>query len=654
MKMYTLFGQIAQLWLLAFLGAHAATLKSGSRMGLTAENLARAEAQMKNGPLFAVAVNFDWKKADPAFGVTISMDTDSGSLKMTAGISTTNKDVAWGYMKDELSKNGWIKLYIQTTDSETVTNDVRMYAAGFIEGMLTAVRISQFYSNFYQTIMRDEGNAHALNIIRKVFEDELEYVKTNANFHPGVISVEPGDPYWKHMRYQFVQLWAIKDGYNFVALGKGVRTLDLIDFLVINSHAELPELMQAYAPDAIKKRREFQAAPVFLQKPKVADNSSFKAVPSKAALTAMASNLTAAQKLAIDHDWEKKLMKRGRCSGLVRVAPENKDLLVGHTTWGDYGSMTRIFKYYHFNLPGSYQKANVIGMSSYPGCISSTDDFYILDSGLVVMDTSLEILNMDLYNRVAEFPVNNHVPDFMHIMVANRMASSAPHWAVLFSERNSGTGNAQWMIVDYNRFVPEKPVPDGCLWIVEQVPGMSFKKDMTFWLRDKGYWASYNRPYFPQIRSMSGHTQAEAQFGGLYSYDSGPRASIFKSVAPLSEHIMDMRSIMNRNMWPAEGVLPNEPGHAISARMDLGFSKIPNGGIDAKVVSRCLFRSMQVQAISGPTHDKQGAFKWMDGVAEVVKGWPHLGLPDVFDFNWVQMSPTAQLKHLVDVDSCAH
>ena len=102
------------------------------------------------------------------------MDTDTGTLKMVAGMTTTSNDVAWGYMKDELSKNGWIKLFIQTTNSDHATNDVKMYASGFIEGMLTAVRISQFYSNFYQTMMKDESNANALQLIRKVFEDEVE------------------------------------------------------------------------------------------------------------------------------------------------------------------------------------------------------------------------------------------------------------------------------------------------------------------------------------------------------------------------------------------------------------------------------------------------------------------------------------------------
>jgi len=600
----------------------------------------KTEATAKaHGPLFAVSVNFDWKTHDPAQGVTAKMDTDTGTLRMYSGISTTSQDIAWGYMKDELAKDGWIKLFLQTSNSARATNDVRQYAAGYIEGMISATRISQFYSNFYQTIMKDEVHSQALAVLKTVFEDELEFVKTNSNFHAGVMSTEPVDPYWKHMRYQFVQLWGMCDGYNFMASKNGVRQLDLIDFVIINSHAELPELIQAYTLAAIKKRKAFQQAPAsFLQ----------KAIGSTLPL----ANVNASKKDA-DHDWEKRLIKRGRCSALVRVASEDKDLMVGHTTWGDYAKMTRIFKYYHFELPGAFTKAKVIGFSSYPGCISSTDDFYELDSGLVVMDTSLEILNTDMYNRVADFPANAHVPDFMHVMTANRMASSAPHWAALFSEKNSGTDNAQWMIVDYNRFVPGRPVPDGTLWVLEQVPGMMFKKDMSFQLRNDGYFASYNRPSFQEIRQVSGHTAAEAKYGALYSYTAGPRASIFKNVAPMTEHLMDMRSTMNRNAYPGEGVLPNDPGHAISARMDLGFSKIPNGGIDAKVVNRCLFRSMQVQAISGPSHTTQPVFKWRDGVADIVKGWPHLGLPDVWDFDWVQMSPTASLKHLVDLDACA-
>merc|ERR1719162_685498 len=67
-----------------------------------------------------------------------------------------------------------------------------------------------------------------------------------------------------------------------------------------------------------------------------------------------------------DRDWERRLASTGHCSGFVRIAPENDDLLIGHTTWDDYNKMTRIFKYYKVDLPDSATAASHIGMSSYP------------------------------------------------------------------------------------------------------------------------------------------------------------------------------------------------------------------------------------------------------------------------------------------------
>lgn len=75
--------------------------------------------------------------------------------------------------------------------------------------------------------------------------------------------------------------------------------------------------------------------------------------------------------------------------------------------------------------------ARTIGMSSYPGAISSTDDFYLMDSGLTVMDTSIEILNPTLYDRVQDFPAAPHIPSFVHLMAVNRLAKTATHWANL-------------------------------------------------------------------------------------------------------------------------------------------------------------------------------------------------------------------------------
>lgn len=129
--------------------------------------------------------------------------------------------------------------------------------------------------------------------------------------------------------------------------------------------------------------------------------------------------------------------------------------------------MTRIFKYYSFPLgDGAQTMAKTIGMSSYPGIISSTDDFYMMDSNLVIADTSLEILDPSVYDKVQLFPLAPHVPNFMHILAVNRMAKTASNWANLYSKANTGTYNAQWMIVDYNAFTAGSDIADNTLWVV--------------------------------------------------------------------------------------------------------------------------------------------------------------------------------------------
>jgi len=313
--------------------------------------------------------------------------------------------------------------------------------------------------------------------------------------------------------------------------------------------------------------------------------------------------------------------------------------------------MTRLFKYYAFGLPGSGTAARLMGFSSYPGCISSTDNFYLLDTGLVVMDTSLEVLNPNLYELLAESPASSNVPDFMHLMAVNRLARTGLHWTSVFAGRNSGMNSAQWLVVDFKRFQPGEPVRDNALRVLEQVPGLTRHADLSMELRTRGFWASYNRPFFPDVRESSGHTAAEQTYGALYSFWRGPRASIFGRLAPSVRNLADMRALMNRNAYPAEeGVTPNEPGHAVSARLDLAEpegQRLPNGGIDAKVAGRCLLQQLQCEAISGPSHDSQPVFRWRDK-AELFPGWPHVGLPDVWNFSWVGMTPAKLLPRTLD------
>ncbi|CAD7925683.1 unnamed protein product [Amoebophrya sp. A25] len=623
------------------------------------------------------------------------------------------EDWATANFEDGLEKTGWAELRVRTSRSGAIPSDLKMYSAGVLEGLLTAPRLSQFYSNALRTIVRSDAIQKALRNVRSVLRDGERLVRQKTNFLPGQDAPEPADPYWKHVRYTYAQLHGVLDGYNAAAGAFGVKALTMLDLFLLNSSGELGELLEAFAPERALKRRHFQAATatLFLQRNKKhydeqmhndhdetsptsssflfdgddhedhdekegfsssfivqeeanariaearksraahGDPSSIKASEEEdefqaSSRTSTSSSSSAVKDAAADRFWEKKLARTGHCSALVRVTPDNRDLLVGHTTWDDYAKMTRVVKYYDFALP--WTQSEVVGMSSYPGCVSSTDEFYLLSRGMVVADTSLEILNSEVYNRIPEGP---KLPNFLHVMAANRMARTAAHWAALLTERNNGMKNAQWFVIDYNRFKSRADIRSGVLWMVETIPGLSYKHDHTARLLETGHYsASYNRPVSPEIRQRTGHTAAETAYGPLYSLEMAPRAQLFAAVAGHVETLRDLRLAMRENKYPGEKFVGEgaatwalSPGHAISARLDLDVGLLsPNGGIDAKVTSKCLLDRMEMQLISGPTHVSQPVFKWQDASgADLFPGWPHLGLPTAYDFDWLQVGPAA-------------
>lgn len=57
--------------------------------------------------------------------------------------------------------------------------------------------------------------------------------------------------------------------------------------------------------------------------------------------------------------------------------------------------MNRIMKNYHFAF-NAKSGANRISFSSYPGYLESLDDFYMMDSGLGMVQTSNGIMNHSL------------------------------------------------------------------------------------------------------------------------------------------------------------------------------------------------------------------------------------------------------------------
>lgn len=614
-------------------------------------------------PLFDINVTYSATENVSWQSATLLMNSVTGHLEAIAGIDPS-AGVAWGHFIDSMETNGWSELTMETADSPSVSNTMRLYGAGYVEGLLTATRLSQFYSNMWQGLSKNAEGSAALVNIENIFRRMLKYVAKETRLDKGVSSPEPVSGYWKHVRYQLAQVWGLRDGYNEMAKMKGVRQLTALDLLLVNSHAILPEMMEAFTPKAIQRRTDFQTgqSATFLQRAAGAAAGWIRGLRGAAAPSAdepaagqplpafLGRGPAPATAAEADRDWERRVAKHGHCSALIRLAPENRELMIGHSTWSDYSKMTRIFKYYKFKLPNAGTAVKTMGFSSYPGCLGSTDNFYMMDSGLVTMDTSLEVLNVKVYDRIPDFQTSPYIPNFMHVVATNRMAHTSSDWTSIFARQTSGFPSSQWMVVDYNKFHPGSPIAVNTVRLLEQVPGIIRHDDISETMRGAGYWASYNRPFFEEIRKASGHTQAQASFGALYSFDKNPRALIFGRVAGAIADLFSMRHAMRRNAYPHEDVMPNEPGHAISARMDLDvISHIPNGGIDSKVVNRCLMKSMQCQAESGPSHDSQAVFRWQSNTgSDLFPGWPHMGLPSQWNFGWVQMTPSSILDKPVD------
>jgi hypothetical protein len=654
-----------------------------SLLQMSAKEQARFHAEMHTGvALFSVKINMDIEAMDTGGGITMTFDKQNQRLRLDSGVDPA-AGMAWGLYSDTIAANGWSTLSMFTSGSYNVQNDVKMYAAGYIEGVLTSVRMSQYHANYHYSLLRAEKTWHALDAIKTELKITAGFLKAKANLLPHLMPEEAKSKYWRYARYYTFQLWGMLEGFNYVATHFNVHTIDMIDLLFLNSGGEMATMMMAFSPQALADRFTAQViAGSFLQMgmyfrklkgthSKVhaakqlhaaldrhfAKNSTnktrnrlrgfadFRDLPKHVVNDTIGPEALLAgdgQNSLDDLHWEARMAFEGHCSAFIRVADNSADMFAAHNTWADYTQMTRIWKYYNFPIKNGDMMAQNIGMSSYPGAISSMDDYYQLSSGLVVIDTTLEILDPFIWDFVIDRQISGvmTIPNFMHIMVANKMAKTPQHWTALYNTKNSGTYNVQWMVVDYNNFIKGKPVPDNLFWVLETMPGMTHAEDMSHRLRSHGYWGAYNRPFFNDIRKKTKFDAAQKKLGNLYSWQDNPRATIMKGLAS-KNGIPDMRKMIYRNAYPLAGVEPNTPGHDISARFDISpMTAFPHGGIDAKLTCTCLMGLFASQIVSGPVHKDVPTFSWKNGDGtEKWPGYSHIGQPDTWGFGWIQITP---------------
>lgn len=176
------------------------------------------------------------------------------------------------------------------------------------------------------------------------------------------------------------------------------------------------------------------------------------------------------------------------CTGIVNQL--NDEIIVAHNTHNIYSLMLRIFKNYDIAIPG-LEGRKLVRFSSRPGDLNSKDDFYRVGSDLVVLETSLAVYDKSIYSALS----TETVPKWIRTHIAHHLADSPKEWARVFSLHNSGTHNNQWIITS---------LESGEAYYLEQMPGLIQTWDATGVLKKEGYLPSYNIPFSPKIKELSG------------------------------------------------------------------------------------------------------------------------------------------------------
>ncbi|XP_072271436.1 putative phospholipase B-like 2 [Pyxicephalus adspersus] len=520
--------------------------------------------------------------------VSVILNPNTGNLSTVPG--RREDAVAWAVLNDTIQNNGWAILEVQS--NAKYNDSMQAYAAGVAEA---AVSQRLIYMHWMNTMF---GYCGPYKYQTPYCERLRSYLVANLAWMQEQIELNQDQEYWYHVRLALLQLKGLEDSYNeVISFPEKTFKLNPFGFLLFQLGGDLEDLEAAMNKSDTKRK-----------------------------------------------------LGSGSCSALIKLLPGNKELLVSHVTWNTYQSMLRIIKKYTFPfrrnpnggpvIPGSVQT-----FSSYPGAIFSGDDFYILSSGLVSLETTIGNSNPDLWKYITP---KNSVLEWLRNIVANRLSTVGQEWADIFGKFNSGTYNNQWMVVDYKKFRPgETEVPTGLLTILEQLPGLMTYADKSDLLYQTSYWPSYNVPYFDIIFNTSGQPELVKKFGDWFSYSKTPRAQIFKRNHTLVEDLPSMMRLMRYNNFLNDPLslcpscIPKPNGeNAISARSDLNqangtypfgaMRQRQHGGTDMKVTSFDFAKKHMMFAVNGPTWDQVPPFQWS---TSPFSNLMHMGHPDLWKFD---------------------
>jgi hypothetical protein len=309
---------------------------------------------------------------------SVFYDVSTGIYTFQEGLHSTA--AAYATFVDGIFSTGWSQLAVTTNDS--YADEVQAYAAGAVEGYLTYGLIHNHYVNTVGSYCSQ--SSPFCSRLNDYLDKQDDWIRTNMRTN--------NSDYWHQVLLVMSQLQGIEWGYNKVTGENESYHINFRGFILMNLNGDLEDLEPAFGASA---------------------NTS------------------------------KRITGGGSCSSLIKPLPGMSDLLVSHDMWGSYQAMLRIFKLYNFAIHLNNNKqddlvpGHKIAFSSYPATVVSLDDFYMLSSGMAILETTIGNFNDNLWKCVTPETLSY----WTRIIVANRISTTGQEWCETFELYNSGTYN---------------------------------------------------------------------------------------------------------------------------------------------------------------------------------------------------------------------
>ena len=512
-------------------------------------------------------------------------------------LNNENNLIAKGKYEKTRYKTGW-----DLFESKTYNNAnpiIQLYSIGIIEGILSQEEIKDYMNNFRYAL---GGNEKAIQL-KQWFKEADENIKRKIN---NINSEKDNKFDLKSLSYLaclHAQINGLYKGYN---LKSEEDDVDIYELYLLNSEGNYVDTLVYMGINQIEYN----------------DNVNFE----------NDENLMKYYNTTKFEEIWRKLTRKSHCSAIVKLINENneKNILFGHNTWTGFYELLRTYKSIDYAFEGDNQilglKPIKMKYSSYPGILFSGDEYYTIENNLAITQTSLSTIFPErLVNGLNK---KEYIPEFMRIMTINFLSRTGKEWVKNFEKLYNGNHIyfASWIIVDFNKINSN----NNLIFIAEEVSENVMTMDYTKEFLKKGYYGSYNLPFFKEHTVQTGISYFNLN---LDDKKYNPRGYLVKSLINEVNDIQSFQDLLTYNKYKMndskveDDPSVDDPYNGIASRSE------EYGTIDFKIIDKNLINNGNIYAYSGPIYGDNPNFKPFNknDIKSDLKNYME-GIPEEFNF----------------------